>query len=52
MIRELIIAILKAGIPVAVASYVLVWWGLKKDHLGTVLSLKDLEKEVKRQKKD
>jgi hypothetical protein len=52
MIRELIIAILKAGIPVAIASYVLVWWGLKKDHLGTVLSLKDLEKEVKRQKKD
>ena len=52
MIRELIIAILKAGIPVAIASYALVWWGLKKDHLGTVLSLKDLEKEVKRQKKD
>ncbi len=52
MIRELIIAIIKAGIPVALASYAVVWWALKNDHLGPVLSLKDLEKEVKRQKKD
>jgi hypothetical protein len=52
MIHEILIAVLKVGLPVGLASYALVWWALKKDYLGSVVSLKDFEKEVKRLAKD
>jgi len=52
MIGELIVAVFKAGLPVAIASYALVWWALKKDHFGSVVSLKELNGEAKRLAKD
>ncbi len=52
MIYEILIAVLKAGLPVGLASYALVWWALKKDYLSSVGNLKDFEKEVKRLSKD
>jgi hypothetical protein len=48
MIAEIFRALLKAGIPVAISSYLLVWWALKNNYLGAVGDLKALEKEVKR----
>lgn len=48
MIEELIRAIFKAGIPVAVTSYLLVWWALKNDYLGSVSDMGGVEREFKR----
>jgi hypothetical protein len=52
MLQEIMIAALKAGLPVGLASYALVWWALKNDYLGSVASLKDVAQEVKRHSKD
>ena len=52
MIQELLIAIFKAGLPVGVAAYLLVWWALRNGYLGQAETLKDIEAEVKRLSKD
>lgn len=52
MLQELFIALVNAGIPVGLASYALVWWVLKKNYLGEINSLKDLDAGIKRHKKD
>jgi hypothetical protein len=52
MIQEFFIALFKAGLPVALASYLLVWWALRNGYLGDVETVKDIEKEVKRLAKD
>lgn len=52
MIEALFTAALKAGIPVGLASYGLIWWALKNKHLESVVNMKELEQEVKRQTKD
>ena len=48
MIAELFKALIAAGIPVAVSSYLLAWWALKNRYFGSVDSIKGLEKEIKR----
>ena len=52
MIQEIFFAILKAGLPVGIAAYLLVWWALRNEYLGEVETLKDVELEVKRLAKD
>ena len=52
MVQEIFIAILKAGLPVALATYGLIWWALKNEYLGSTGQLKDFEKEIKRLSKD
>ena len=52
MIQEFFSAVFKAGLPVGIASYALIWWALKNNHLGSVVSMKDLKGEVKRMAKD
>ena len=52
MIREFLIALFQAGLPVGVASYLLVWWALRNGYLGEAKTVKDVEKEVKRLAKD
>jgi hypothetical protein len=52
MFQELLIAILKAGLPVGLASYALAWWAIKRNYLGEVNTIKDLEAGIKKQKKD
>jgi uncharacterized membrane protein YqjE len=66
MVRELFRALFMAGIPVAVTSYLLIWWALKNQYLQGAANLKDLElhfkgvskarsrkkKEEKRQRKE
>ena len=52
MLQELFIALVKAGIPVGLASYALVWWVLKQNYLGDIHSLKDLDAGIKKHKKD
>ncbi len=52
MIQEIFIALFKAGLPVGVAAYLLVWWALRNGYLGASESVKELEKEVKRLAKD
>lgn len=52
MIQELFIALFKAGLPVGVAAYLLVWWALRNGYLGKAGSVKEVEKEVKRLVKD
>ena len=52
MLTALILALLKAGLPVGLASYALVWWSLRNDYFESVASLKDVKKEVKRLSKD
>lgn len=51
MIAEIFIALIKAGIPISVSSYLLVWWAMKHNYLGEVNDLKGFEKEVKRLRK-
>jgi len=52
MIRELFIALFKAGLPVGVTAYLLVWWALRNGYLSGVATVKEIEKEVKRLSKD
>jgi hypothetical protein len=52
VIQEIFIAILKAGLPVALTSYGLVWWALKNDYLDSVESLKDVEAGMKRRSRE
>ncbi|MFC1688025.1 hypothetical protein ACFL07_00010 [Pseudomonadota bacterium] len=52
MIQTLIIAVFKAGIPVALASFGLIWWALKNDYLDSFISVEDLEKQIKQQSKN
>ena len=52
MFHELLIAILKAGLPVGLASYGLAWWAIKKNYLGEINTFKDLEAGIKKHKKD
>ena len=52
MISIFLIAVLKAGLPVGIAAYLLVWWALRNDHLGSAGTLGEVEKELKSQTKD
>jgi hypothetical protein len=52
MIQEFFIAAFKAGLPVGVAAYLLVWWALRNGHVGEADTVRDIEKEVKRLAKD
>jgi len=52
MILEFVIALLKAGLPVGVTAYGLVWWALRNDYLGEARTAREIEKEVKRRAKD
>lgn len=52
MIREIFIAFFKAGLPVGVVAYLLVWWALRNGYLSDVNNVKEIEKEVKRLVKD
>ena len=52
MLAELFIALFKAALPVGIAAYLLVWWALRREYLGEVQTLKDVEREVKRLAKD
>jgi hypothetical protein len=47
MFRELIRAFFMAGVPVAVTSFLLVWWSLRQGYLGPAGSVRDLEKSMK-----
>ena len=52
MISEIFTALFKAGLPVGLAAYLLVWWALRNGYLSGVETVKEIEKEVKRLKKD
>lgn len=47
MVRELFRALFMAGIPVAVTSYLLIWWALKNQYLQGASNLKDVEVHFK-----
>jgi len=48
MIGEFFRAFFQAGIPVAITSFLLVWWAQKNGYISTVSGLKEFESEVKR----
>ena len=52
MISVLLVALFKAGLPVGIAAYLLVWWALRNGHLGNAGTLGEVEKEIKSQSKD
>lgn len=52
MITEIITAIIKAGIPIGIVAYLLVWWALRNGYLNETGSVREIEKEVKRLAKD
>lgn len=52
MIFELFRALLLAGLPVGLASYLLFDWTLRHRRLGAVARLREAEREIKRQSKD
>lgn len=52
MISDLFIAVLKAGLPVGIAAYLLVWWALRNGHLDDAGTLGEVEKAIKSQSKD
>ena len=52
MLLELFRATLIAGLPVAAASYGLVWWSLRQGYIGSVNSLKEMERGFKRRSKE
>lgn len=43
MVREIFRALLLAGVPVAVTSYLLIWWALKNQYLQGASNLKEVE---------
>ena len=47
MLRALFRALFQAGVPVAVASYLLIWWALKNQYLQNPSNLKDIEVHFK-----
>ncbi len=47
MMREIFRALFQAGIPVAVTSYLLIWWALKNQHIQGASNLKDIEVHFK-----
>jgi hypothetical protein len=47
MLPELFRAVLMAGVPVALASFLLVWWALREGYVGPADSLKDVEQGIK-----
>lgn len=52
MIQEFFSALFKAGLPVGVTAYLLVWWALRNGYLSDVETVKDVELQVKRLRKD
>ena len=52
MLLELLGAMLIAGLPVAAASYGLVWWSLRQGYIGSANSLKELERGFKHRSKE
>lgn len=52
MFQEIFIALFKAGLPVGIASYALVWWALRNNYLDGVDDISSMESEVKRLSKD
>lgn len=52
MIETIFIAAFKAGLPVALTSFALTWWALRNDYLDSVVDIKELEKQIKQQRKD
>ena len=52
MFQEFFIALFKAGLPVGVAAYLLVWWAMRNGYLGEVETVKDIKRETKRIAKD
>ncbi len=48
MFTEFFRALFTAGIPIALSSFLLVWWALKNNYLDAVKDVEGLEKEVKR----
>jgi hypothetical protein len=51
MLGDLVRALFLAGVPVALMSYVLVWWSLRRGFLSPAGSVRDLEKDMKRMSK-
>lgn len=51
MIGEFLKALFLAGIPVGLFSYVLIWWGIKREYFANITELKVLEDEVKQMAK-
>jgi len=47
MVREIFRALLLAGIPVAVTSYLLIWWALKNKYFQGASNLKDVKSHFK-----
>ena len=47
MIGEFFRALFQAGIPIAVTSFLLVWWAQKNGYINPVSGLKEFENEVK-----
>jgi len=47
MVREILRALLLAGIPVAVTSYLLIWWALKNQYLQGATNFKDVKSHFK-----
>jgi hypothetical protein len=52
MISVFLVAVFKAGLPVGIAAYLLVWWALRNGHLDNAGTLGEVEKEIKSQSKD
>jgi len=50
--RDLFRAILTAGVPVGVATYLLVWWSLRQGYIGSASSVRDVEQRFKRLTKE
>lgn len=51
MFRELVRALFIAGLPVAVTSFLLVWWSLRQGLLGPAAGVRDMEKNMKQMSK-
>jgi len=48
MLQDLFRAILTAGIPVGIATYLLVWWALRRGYIGPAATVRDVEQRFKR----
>ena len=48
MLQDLFRAILTAGVPVGIATYLLVWWALQRGYIGPATTVRDVERRFKR----
>lgn len=52
MIGEFVRAFFIAGLPVGIVSFLLLWWGVRREYFDSLAGVDDLDREIKRMSKE